>query len=438
MNSDSQSTPPSQNQNTDSTHDQPAEAILVDTQESAPLSRRSPSVHEPENDFFNWFSNNNPLYLLSVALMLAGLYLVGSELESGKINSISTVTGFFAVQNLYELVMIGMALYLLKNHIQSDHGKLLLILVLVFLGDLTGYQVHIAGKDQFVGNITTMIYMALAAAKLFVVVKVLNLKVYGSRIVYIFSAFSLIWVGPKIADFMVNSVGKVSIGFFDGSYSYYSLWLLAGLIHLPLIIENWRTNSLDDHEQNEFLGNATPFWRWLMVFPFIVMPIYLYFFAMRDQSRFMENSVSLPALIASWAVCAAFFAQTIWRKKCEEWIGLNVFDSAVLLLFLGATMSFASSFSMPVIINHILLIVGLTATWLTRENRVNGAGLGFVVLWYTGAQVKVVGGAAVKYGTSLSRTAWAAILMLGSFILLGLGFLVSIVRKGKINTDENA
>ena len=436
MNSDSPTTPTAQDQNISSNHEQPAEVSSCVPAESGPARRKVPPIQEPD-DFFSWFRSNNPLYLLSVALMLAALYLVGSELEAGKINSIATVTSFFAVQNLYEIVMIGMALYLLKNRIQSDHGKLLLILVLVFLGDLTGYQVHISGKNQLVGNVATLAYMALAALKLFFVVRILNLKIHGSRIFYVFSAFTLIWVGPKIADYMVNSVGKTSIGFFDGSYSYYSLWLLAGLIHLPLIIENWRTNKLDEHEDNEYLGNATPFWRWLMVFPFVVMPIYLYFFAMRDQSRFMENSMSLPALIASWAVCAAFFAQTVWRKKCEEWIGLNVFDSIVMLVFLGATMSFASSFSMPVIINHILLVAGLTATWLTRENRANGVGLGFVSLWYTGAQLKYVGGAAVNYGVSMSRTAWAAILMLGSFVLLGLGFLVSIIRNGKTNADEN-
>ncbi|HAE40543.1 MAG TPA: hypothetical protein DCG57_18205 [Candidatus Riflebacteria bacterium] len=429
-------------QNIESSADRPAEASSCQQPEAKlespkePARRKKTPPPDPMNVFFNWFRNNNPLYLLSVALMLAGLYLAGSELESGKMNSILTVTGFFAVQNIYEILMIGMALYLLKNRIQSDHGRLLLILVLVFLGDLTGYQVHISGKDQVVGYAATAVYMVLAALKLIIVLKVLNLKMHSSRVFYVFSAFSLIWIGPKVADYMVNSVGTASIGFFDGSYSYYSLWLAAGLIHLPLIIENWRKNTLADYEENEYLGNATHFWRWLIVFPFIVMPIYLYFFAMSEQIRFMESSLSVPALLAAWAVCAAFFAQTVWRKVCEEWIGLNIYDSVVMLLFLVTTMSLASSFTAPVVINHILLIAGLSATWLTRENRVNGAGLSCVAIWYTGAQLKVAGTTAVNYGTSLSRTAWAAILMGGSFVLLALGFIVSLIRNGKGNSEE--
>ncbi|EKD81424.1 MAG: hypothetical protein ACD_39C01818G0004 [uncultured bacterium] len=107
-----------------------------------------------------------------------------------------------------------------------------------------------------------------------------------------------------------------------------------------------------------------------------------------------------------------------------------------MLLFLVTTMSLASSFTAPVVINHILLVAGLTATWLTRDNRVNGAGLSCVAIWYTGAQLKVAGNAAVNYGTSLSRTAWAAILMGSSFVLLTLGFIVSLIRNGKGTTEE--
>jgi len=36
---------------------------------------------------------------------------------------------------------------------------------------------------------------------------------------------------------------------------------------------------------------------------------------------------------------------------------------------------------------------------------------------------------AVNYGSGLSKTAWAAIRMAGSFISLGLGFMVSLRKK---------
>lgn len=401
-------------------------------------NKSSPKLnHEGDDNFFSWFRSNNPLYLLSVVFMLLGLYLVGSELETGKV-SITTVTGFFAVQNFYEIVMIAMALYLLKNHIQSGHGKLLLVFVMVFLGDLTFYQVRISGMHQLAGNITTLVYIALAVVKFYVVIRVLDLKIHLTRVFYVFSAFALIWVGPKLAYYMVDLVGKSSIGFFDGSYFYYSLWLTAGLIHLPLIIENWRNNNLQAYEENACLGNATTFWRWLMVFPFIVMPAQLFVNAMSDSYGFMDASLPLVAVIAPWAIGAAFFAQSLWRRQCQDLIGLNLFDSVVMILMGGVTMYYASATTVPAVLNHILLIAGLVITWLTRANRINGMGLGFVTFWYCGLQIKAVTTSAIEYGTGLSRTVWAGILMAGSFVLLGLGFLLSIDRKDKQVDDHNS
>jgi hypothetical protein len=327
--------------------------------------------------------------------------------------------------------MIAMALYLLRNRIQSHHGKLLLIFVMVFLGDLTFYQVRLSGMHQLAGNIATAVYMVLAAIKFYVVVRFLDLKIYSSRILFVFSAFTIIWIGPKIAYFMVDSVGSNSISFFDGSYIFYSLWLVAGLIHLPLIAENWKKNTISDHDENSYLGNETPFWRWLIIFPFILMPVQIFINVMADSYNFMDKSMPLPALFLPWAVCAAFFVQTLWRSKVEEYIGLKPFDSIVMLVALAAVISFSSTFTVPGVINNLLVVVGLCLTWLTRENPVNGAALGIVVLVHTGAQLKTVAQAAVDFGSGLSRTAWAAILMLGSFVMLGLGFVLSVGHSAK-------
>ena len=56
-----------------------------------------------------WFVENNPLYLLSVLLMFLGLHLVSRE-AGAEGGSVSTVLAFFGVQNLYEIIMVGMSL----------------------------------------------------------------------------------------------------------------------------------------------------------------------------------------------------------------------------------------------------------------------------------------------------------------------------------------
>ncbi|HMM58684.1 MAG TPA: hypothetical protein PKC25_00990, partial [Candidatus Rifleibacterium sp.] len=173
------------------------------------------------NGLSQWLRNNNPLYLLSVVLMLGGLYLVGSELETGKVSSLA-VSGFFLVQNIYEIIMVAMALYLLKKKIQPQHGKLLLFFVLLFLGDLTFYQVRISGLSTAAGGIATGVYMLMAAVKLAAVIKVLGLTVHHTRLFFAAGAFSLIWVAPKVGYYLVDSIGRESFGYFDGSYVFYS------------------------------------------------------------------------------------------------------------------------------------------------------------------------------------------------------------------------
>lgn len=388
--------------------------------------------------FADWFRKNNPLYLLSVVLMLFGLYLAGSELETGKVSTLA-VSGFFAVQNLYEILMVGMALYLLKNRIQPEHGKLLLIFVLLFLGDLTFYQVRISGLNYMAGGIATAVYLLLAIIKFAAVIKVLGLTMHRARIFYVFSAFTLIWVAPKIAYLMVDSIGKESLSYFDGSYVFYSLWLIAGLIHLPLIIENWKNNLLNTSCENKYLGNETTFWRWLIIFPFVLLPVQLLLNVMSDSYRMVNPTMPVAAVIAPWLLGAAFFIQTLWRHHIKTQNGINTFDSVVMLSFLAIVMLTSSAATVPVVINYLLLVTGLMVTWLTRDNNLNASGMAFVGLWHAGDQMLRGASYAVHYGSGLSRLAWAGILMGGSFVLLVIGFIFSIgkPRTGEpINTEK--
>lgn len=381
------------------------------------------------NGLSQWLRNNNPLYLLSVVLMLGGLYLVGSELETGKVSSLA-VSGFFLVQNIYEIIMVAMALYLLKKKIQPQHGKLLLFFVLLFLGDLTFYQVRISGLSTAAGGIATGVYMLMAAVKLAAVIKVLGLTVHHTRLFFAAGAFSLIWVAPKVGYYLVDSIGRESFGYFDGSYVFYSLWLIAALIHLPLIIENWRNNNLKTEVANEYLGNETTFWRWLLIFPFVVLPLQMSATVMSDSYRFIAPTLSIGTIIAPWLLAAAFFAQTLWRHLLGSRDNINIHDSAVMLVYLIIIKVSAPDFSAPVLINHALLVAGLVATWLTRCNHVNAGVLALTGLWHAGQQLMTGAKVAVDYGSSLSRTAWAGILMSGSFVLLLTGFFFSLSRNG--------
>lgn len=375
--------------------------------------------------FSAWFKRNNPLYLSSVLFMLAGLYLVSSEAQNNNLD-IHSLLAFFTVQNVYEIIMVSMAIYLLKLGIQPRHGKLLLLFVLLFLGDVTFYQVRISGLSLWYGNLATIIYMILAAVKFAVVIKTLKLTMHYWRIFYVFASFTLIWTGPKISYTIMDSIGTAGDPSISPTNLLYLIWLAAGLIQLPVVIKNWKNNKLEQEISHPMLGNETTFWRYLMIFPFIMMPIQLFINVMADSAFTLKETTPAATLIIPWLIISGFFVEALWKNKIRKHIEINNFDTIILTLTTLLVLGTSHGEFFPVITNYVLVISGLMITWLTRRNAISALTMSLLLMYFTGKQLLQGATQAVNYGKQLSKTAWASILMLGSFIMLGLGFLFSL------------
>ncbi|HNV72325.1 MAG TPA: hypothetical protein PKO06_21635, partial [Candidatus Ozemobacteraceae bacterium] len=121
--------------------------LKQEVENTTPDASRDVEPAVEEAGFLDWLIDNNPLYLLSVIFMFGGLLLVSKASyqvpgQAGPDASLSTVVAFFGVQNVYEIIMVGMAIYLIANKVNARHGKILLALELLFLADLTYYQVR--------------------------------------------------------------------------------------------------------------------------------------------------------------------------------------------------------------------------------------------------------------------------------------------------------
>lgn len=392
---------------------------FVNNTSSAPVSE---DIKLPST-LVNWLENNNPLYLISVLLMLIGLYIAGIELEKETTSALMT-SGFFVAQNIYELLMLAMGLYLIKNRIQINHGKILLFLVLIFLGDLTFYQIRLSVSNPFIGNIATVFYIILGFLKFAIVLKILQIKVNILKALYIASAFLLIWIAPKIMYGIVDSIHSNEEILLDPAMALYILWLTAGLIHLPILIKHWANNNIWQFTNNEYFGDESKFWHYTILFVFTVMPIQL--FLNLEPTGPSEYVIPLGAIFAPWLVIAPFFLQTFFKTFLRKYIYVNTYDSLVLIFFGALVFLTTVKGTMPTVVNQLLLFAGLLATSITRKNIVNGAVMCFWGLGYTGVQIKTGTEQAVEYGRELSRVTWAIILILISFMMLGLGFALSL------------
>lgn len=439
-----------------------------------------------------WLEKNNPLYLISVLFMLLGLYLAGTTIDNPAEVSVSAILSIFAIQNVYELIVVGMAIYLLKNKIQNEHGKMLLAFGLILMGDITFYQVRISSLSTLIGWGATLLYILLALIKFVAVIKLLNLKVYKSRIIFLLSSFLLVWISPKLTYLILDSTNFKYV--YEIPIIYY-IWLAAALIQVPFIVENWGKAEIHETINNTYLGDETRIWRWGMIFVFFLLPIQIFLNVM-DSYRIMMPEVPVETVILPWVLCSVYFCKSMWIDLLEEYeakIDNTVLITSFLIIFFRPHVSFTAQF-----INSVFLFVLSSAIWFTRKNKVGLAVFGISVVLSFGnlisgslelfvKDVKDVGGSLVQtieksleytallFGKifnffvkiieaaanlfkvlldsvydvvimvcdgviylkkSISKTMMAFLFIIVSFVFLTLGFKMSVKKKNDVKKEE--
>ncbi|MDD3000699.1 MAG: hypothetical protein PHF29_02985 [Candidatus Riflebacteria bacterium] len=402
-----------------------------------------------------WLEKNNPLYLISVLFMLLGLYLAGTTIDNPDEVSVTAILSIFAIQNVYELIVVGMAIYLLKNKIQSEHGKMLLAFGLILMGDITFYQVRISSLSTLIGWGATSMYIVLALVKFYAVIKMLNLKVYKSRILFLFSSFLLVWISPKLTYLILDSTNFKYVS--DVPIIYY-IWLAAALIQLPFIVENWNKPEIQVPISNSYLGNETQVWRWGMIFAFFLLPIQLFLNVM-DSYKIMMTNVPMETVILPWVMCSVYFCKSMWLNlfgEYEKKIDNTVLIVSFLIIFFRPHFSFTVQF-----INSVFLLVLSSAVWLSRRNKVGAFVFGLSATLSFGnvisgslelfaEDVKDVSNSFMKnleeisnyicdsiiyFKRSITKTMLAFIFILVSFVFLTLGFKMSVKKKDDLNKE---
>ncbi len=402
-----------------------------DKTEDAPPSGHGDDSGE-DGGWMRLIIDANPLYLLSVLLMIAGLYLVNAA-ASENVVGVGTVAGFFGVQNVYEIVLVAMAVYLLRTGTNSRHGKLLLLFVMVFLADLTFYQVRIAVMDRSWGFTLSTFYLILGAAKVWAVFAWLEIEMRWERLVYPLMAFGMIYYAPNYIYSVMDSTGSGNSGMpFSGQVDVYMIWLVAAAIQLPVIVANWRKSSLEKAEPNPYVGDATTFSWALMLFPFVILPFQLEKNVMADAAAGNPAIGKLTFVYLPYLLAGVFFFQSFFRTQIAKMYSINAYDAFVLIgltlfaLFTARSDEIGDGLST---VNWYLVFGAHLVVAFTRRNLICAGFLSLVAVRYFGLGIKTAAGNIYDYGRTLSTTTWAGLLMIGSFVSLGLGFLLSIATK---------
>ncbi len=425
--------------------------------ETIPVNQDESPTSEPESEgggILDWLIDNNPLYLLSVIFMFGGLLLVSKASyqvpgQVGPDATLATVVAFFGVQNVYEIIMVGMAIYLIANRVNARHGKILLALELLFLADLTYYQVRIASmsassQEAFKSWAISGGYLVLAAAKLIAVTTYLRLQIPPHWLFYPLAAFATIYFGPQYLYYAVDGVGTAgsfkvlasqgvkSVSNFSGVSDLYFIWLVAALIQIPVIIRGWKQKAVPDSIPNELVGDESPLYYVLFLFPFLIVPIQTIANVYPDAIA-ANAALNNPAFIIPYLVLGLFFVDAFCSKQIDETIGRNQYHFwglmavMVLALVAGGTLKFYPDLQFTVWdANKSLIIAAHLIVGIGRGNAMSLGFIGVVVVYHLIGFMKSIAQNVYDQTKDLSLVQWASMLMGASFVFLGLGFWVSV------------
>src|SRR5690606_28481768 len=124
--------------------------------------------------------DHNPFYLLSAVSMLAGcLMLTNSTSWSPSDVSLTRLLVLIVTLNVYEILLVGLGLYLIVRRGIVRDGMILLLLEVLFLVDVAFLNGEVCTLSQAAGMIVNGLLMAVGAAKVYVIFRVLGLPLRG-------------------------------------------------------------------------------------------------------------------------------------------------------------------------------------------------------------------------------------------------------------------
>lgn len=211
--------------------------------------------------------HHNPFYLLSALCMIAGCYALNSALgtRSGELSKLLLLLGTLGV---YELLLIGLGLYLVRRHGIERDGRTLLLLEAVFLLDMTFLNAETAATSFAGGLLINTVGLVLGLLKTGVVLAVLHrrlpIRTYGFVAAQLLTLFAV-----PCALKWSESHGGITGG------DFYAAWWVAGLL---LVVRELQLRLVGDDPATEGFrgaGVARDIRRVYTVFPYVAVLAHL-------------------------------------------------------------------------------------------------------------------------------------------------------------------
>ena len=388
----------------------------------APLaSRRSAFMR-----VLRFVHDRNPFYLLSALCMFVGFRIILGALNSAP-GDWKTLLELIITLNVYEVVMIALALFLIVKRGLIRDGWILLGIEALFLLDLTNLNAELFTAMPRLGAVVNSFCFLLALAKIFVILRTLGLKISPGTTIYIAAQLAFLLGLPGIFRLMRSPTATIS-----PMQIYTVWWMVAMLIAAGAFL-------VKHHRDNDQSPMAALPWRLYILMPLISLLIHL---SSENRVYWVHFQIAniAPVLLAIVVVLSR--SRLRWHRHVLQWsLGLAAFSIFISIIPTNYQHDLSSRMLGLAISPLRLILIGssLLTMWLAIRRRsliaAHGSA-GCLALAGMGTSVESIDLQAlrmVRWMLSTLRrlipetiTQWGIVAIAAAFLLLGIGAIVSL------------
>ncbi|MBI1373099.1 MAG: hypothetical protein GC159_10240 [Phycisphaera sp.] len=372
----------------------------------------------------HWYTvrDHNVFYPASAVSMMAGCFLLSSAMGM-KMEPVSlwTVLAMLGVMQVYELLLVGLAIYLLRAKRLWRDGRLLLIAEAIFVVDLAQLNAVIATMNPAIGSIVSVIVMTLAGAKVWAVVKVLKIDVPVTHVACVVTGMAMVLGWPAALARWSDLGGAVTPWTMYGWW-----WMIAALLaaHGAMRHRAWKWRRWG--------GLGATVGGWLIAGVYTSLAVHAHgsgwVYHIETQAAYVG-----PACVAL-ALCVGPVLDGWWTEKSVITAEIALIGAGVLMSLKGPRVLTETvwvdwltvSPLRLVLLGAVVVLVLLTLRRRIMTYAVCAATCLAMVL--TGHSLDTML-ATIKRLVPRTQLGWGVVTMSLSFVLLGLGALCSF-RNG--------
>jgi hypothetical protein len=388
-----------------------------------------------------FFVHYNPFYLLSAMCMLFGIFALNNSLDWSPI-PLRNLLRMIVMINIYEGMLIALAIVLLRRNVRRD-AIMLLLIEAFFLVDVGFLNMEVFTEHLGVGLVVNALVFAAGVVKVTVVFRAAKVPLWDGRFAFVLVQMAMLFAGPGV--FAVIARPRNT---FLPPLALYAGWWAAGMLPVAYMMLVGSFDIFRRPSDGRSAGFDVILSRVLLVLPMLSIIAHL------SLSHWVYKSLFHPADLAPLLLGAAVaigradqhVASLTWRMRMQ--MTLPFVAVALSAIKFPPEMVFYPSHPMSPLRVALLgaMLVYLDAAWMHRHVLFGLAAgvcasamfLGHNVVSINNNSVQMANQSADALDRLMPKTLWdwGVVSVGAAFVLLALGALISLMRKEDVIATE--